>query len=610
MPRRSVIGTSALATVAAGIVGLVPASAAPNHTVSTQAAQANAWLQAAVATTIRASHGAAIRIGPDANNRSAEQQAQIVPAGHLGGRKHPVVLDIRDTDPGFEPGTVGITARSGLTGKSYWSKTYSQISGDTQLVVMVEPVGPHGTPGLVVVHFTSTPDVTPPDTDEDMTITAYAGSTGKQLWSTPFDGVYDPNLQESSNVAVGAMPIHDAHRKTVDVLVPTRTSLGGGDQQTQGHLVSGINGTTSMFAGPYTATNAFPTEAVVPDLNRDGLQDVVVVSPNSFVRALNGANPSGTALWTASLGFTGLASVTAIPNYSHGSIPDLALATVQNGDEHLTYHVLSGARGHLLWTRKADALLLVHKAGPKLVPAVVLASRSSTESTHRDTATWHYAAITPANKVLYSKQLTGTISSTGPLGGLNETISTMGDVNGDGAMDIHVTIDGVFPPVSAILSAGSAAKPDLHIQDGIINARSGAFHPVVFQAAADGSLQQGARVDLLAAEAFHGHTRLTTRRGSTRKAYYTESVTTLTGTAAAWATGLRVSGHSCSDIALVARTKPPPPTAIASAAATPQREESAILTARGARLWTVTYPIKDATGGTLVQHKRPKHFCV
>jgi hypothetical protein len=595
--------------VAAG-VGTTVSSATP--TASARAlAQVTQWVRAAQAATQQASHGTAITTAPDANSPALSQQARLVPVGHLGGRQDPVVLDIRTTD---EPpdGPVGITARAARTGHAFWHRTYS---GKTNPEFLPEPLGDSGTLGVVVVQFSST-TVSTDDITETMTLTALSGVTGATVWTASIPGSYDPLTLASSGIAVGALPFHDAHRKTIDFLVPTHTTLGP-DQELATEVVSGVNGSYVEEGGTYAASDTFPTAAVIPDINQDGLADVLIDSPNSFVQVEGGPDLMAT-LWTTDLAVPGSPEIIPIGHYSHKTSPDIAVAAIQNGQAHATINVLAGATGKLLWTRTADQVLLVHKAGPKRVPAVVLATQSSTHtttsSTSKVTTTWHYAAVTPANRVLYSKQVTGSSVARSPATPfLFAQIATVGDVNHDGSADIHVTIDGT--PLSPGLSAvAPSAKPQVHAEDGIIDGRNGDFHALAFTSGADGSLHNGAATDLLSTAAAGGHPRITAYRGSTRKRYYTRRLTGLSGWGSAWTIGLRVTGHHCSDIALAAQAGPDMLAAIApggiARAGTPLRGLVGILSARGAPLWTVKFPTKDAIGGTLTLHKKPAHFCI
>jgi hypothetical protein len=577
--------------------------AAPSR--SHQPVGAAGWLRAAAAATAKASHGTLIALGPNANDPNTTQEAHLVPAGHLGARKAPVVLDIRDTAQDINLGTVGITARAGRTGQPLWSKSFTN-AGLNQIVVTPEPIGANGTRGVVIDQFTSSSGAGG-DSDEDLTITAYSGVDGHVVWSQTFDGVYDPSTEASSNIAVKAEPFRDATHKAIDFLVPTDTSLGGGDEQTQGYVVSGVDGSVTDFGGSYTTMGTFPAEAVVPDLNHDGFADVVIDVPNAYVQALSGVQPA-TVLWSDSIGLAGYPTVTPISQYSHKTVPDIAFSTIQNGQDHITFTVLSGVTGNVLWIRQADDLLQIHAAGPNLTPAVLLATRSTTATPAKDTETWHYSAISATNKVLYSKSITASVTSPGPFD-LTATISTVGDVNGDGSIDVHATLDANSATIIVVEPAVAGTKPVVHPKDGIINGRNGDFHAVNFQNGADGSLHKGAKTDLLAAEALKGQTRLVARHGSTRAAYYTRTIHTIKGTAASWATGIRLTGHACSDIALAASTKAPAAQAIATATST-MHGELAVLTARGVRLWVVTFPTKDATGGTLTTFTKPKHYCL
>ncbi|HTW19377.1 MAG TPA: hypothetical protein VME70_04080 [Mycobacteriales bacterium] len=629
--RRSIAAATSLALVGFGVVG-APAAAAgadrpgvADRTTAARLATARlaaatsglGWVRAASAASAasaEAAHAPATLLAPRANSSEVQQIDHLLPAGHLGGRKQVAVLDIRDTAPGAAEGTVGITARAGSTGHAYWHATFtgSYVDG---VDVLVEPLGAKGLDGVLVEQWTSTPDpVYTDDFDDDLQVTALSGKSGSVLWTQSFDGIYDTNTFSESGVAFNVQPFRDSHHKAIDFLVPLLTTLVSPEDQTQGELMSGVDGSVQSFAGSFAVDNSFPTETVVPDLNRDGFEDVVVDSEGSDVQALSGASPTGVQLWNTTISPDSTTEVSTIPDYSHPHVPDVVLASYA-GPLHprFEYTVLSGASmGHLLWQREADDMMTIGKVGSHKTPAVMLATMSTSSSASKYSETWHYSTISAANKVLYARHVTATIDNPGTAAYFTHaTIGAIGDVNGDGTADVHVTIDN--EPEYSLIAGSPAAKRVVHVKDGIISGRTGAFHSVVFDSPADGSLRKGKLVDLLQTHADKGKTRLVAFHGSTGKRYYSRLVHTLSGTASAWSAGARLTGHSCSDIALIAQTAPPVEEIAGggwrNAASTPHGE-AAVLSARGARLWTVTYAMKQATGGTLTVYKRPKHYCV
>jgi 3-oxoacyl-[acyl-carrier-protein] synthase III len=119
----------------------------------------------------------------------------------------------------------------------------------------------------------------------------------------------------------------------------------------------------------------------------------------------------------------------------------------------------------------------------------------------------------------------------------------------------------------------------------------------VFDVGADGSLRNGRGTDLIATDTAKNVVTLTARNGVSRKRYYQRNVAGLHGTFQHLTVqGLRVSGHNCSDLALT--------TVLGSDGVL------GVLSARGAWLWSVRFPIKEMTGGTLRHYNNPKAYCV
>jgi len=243
----------------------------------------------------------------------------------------------------------------------------------------------------------------------------------------------------------------------------------------------------------------------------------------------------------------------------------------------------------MLWTRTGDGLLDVERAGPHLARAVTLYEFSQTISKSLITSRLTYTAVTPADTVIYHKALSVSVKplSTKSSSSTGGGVALIGDLEPDGALDVNVVNSASTQTVSTQRSA---------TQIGVIDSKTGEFHPVALQDAADGSLRKGHGTDLLAARVHDGRPVIIAWRGVNQHLYYRRMLKVISGARGVWVDGIRVSGHDCSDITL--------------SAATASRAVTGVLSARGQLLWTVDFATSHPTGGTLVHHKRPKLFCL
>jgi hypothetical protein len=532
---------------------------------------------------------AARTAAPDASGKGALSGmfpvpiGQLVAAGDLSGNGRADVLDIRGVLD--ESATVGITARDGRTGKPLWSTTVA-IPPDGDPKVLPERLGAKGKPGVLVVDSYLVSGATGTKT---VAIEALSGKTGKRLWSHSFVGTYGAGATSTAIPTFDGV-IHDVKGPTMDALVTLETALpsAGGDQTTP-VIVSGVNGSVHHPGAAVTSTAGFPSFQAIPDVTGDGLSDLLLLDPGTpgLVEAKHGH--TGVVFWKRSQTVDSFTAAMAVGSYSRRSISDIAVAQSSPVDGSADITALSGHNGHKLWSRVAGGIYLLGKAGKHLQPALGLVTSSSSSTSTTSTTGLAYEAVAVTGKLIYSKHR--SVKVTDPPGstssGSSSGLDPLGDVQPDGSLD---QIGALF------VSADSATKSVSVTVHGVVDGRTGRLRKVSFDTGADGSLRKGAATDLLEVELAKGKPQITARRGLTGKRYYLRTVPGLHHVEGAVVTGMRVSGNSCSDIAL---------TTIAGTTNT-----VGVLSARGTVLWSVTFNSSQPTGGTLAHHKAPKHFCV
>jgi hypothetical protein len=282
--------------------------------------------------------------------------------------------------------------------------------------------------------------------------------------------------------------------------------------------------------------------------------------------------------------------VVVLGRFTHRAYPDIAIESGGGSTPFgFRFTVLDGRTGHKVWSRVASQLIVLGRAGSRLVPAVELttdgfpATSPTTISDELD-----YEAIGVANKVIYRRHLSVSVPNTG--GGTESDVGTFafGDVEPDGSADTSVNLT---------LTESSTSGDVTKALAGYIDGRSGAFRPVSFTVATDGSLRSGRGTDLVATDTTKNVVTLTARNGVSRKRYYQRNVAGLHGAFQhLFVHGLRVSGHNCSDLSLT--------TVLGTDGV------AGVLSARGAWLWSVRFPAAQMTGGTLRHYKNPKAYCV
>jgi hypothetical protein len=513
----------------------------------------------------------------------------LTPVGNLVGDDRPVVLDTRQsTYSSTAPGTLGVTARDGRTGRPLWHEVLSEPPADF-IGITAEPLGPKGAPGLLAVddYQTTSGQIV----SQSLRIRALSGRTGKVLWTRAFTGAYGA-LGAQTSIPGFDGALHDAAGPDEDVLVSLETSLPSPNGfQTTPEIVSGVDGATHQPGNSFTSTEDYPSFMPLPDVSGDGLADMLVLVPGSpgLIQAERGHE--GGRIWSSTaMPITFDTGAVVLGRFTHRAYPDIAIESAGGPSLTLLFTVLDGRTGHKVWSRTASQVIVLGRAGRHLVPAVELTTDEfPVTSPTTITDEIEYEAIGVANKVIYRRRLSVSIPNTSG-GGTESDVGTsaFGDVEPDGSaetlVNLSLTVTGSTNDVTKALT-------------GYIDGRTGAFRPVSFDLGTDGSLRHGHGTDLLATDTTKNLVRLTARNGVSRRRYYQRNVAGLHGTFQHLTVqGLRVSGHNCSDLALT--------TVLGTDGV------EGVLSARGAWLWSVRFPANQMTGGTLRHYKSPKSYCV
>jgi hypothetical protein len=304
-----------------------------------------------------------------------------------------------------------------------------------------------------------------------------------------------------------------------------------------------------------------------------------------FVRVFSGKT-GGSIVTVSGLPQESFNAVQTVGKITGGPRRDLAFDIYNPANNLNVAYLVSGTTGDVVWSRPADQFYVLGKAGPHHLSALGLFSaRSTGNGTTTIGATASYQAISGANHVIYSKHV--SMSSAIPADSMaagNATAFQVGDVQPDGASELGIDLD---------LTIASGTTHDKH-RTGVVDGRTGTFHTVAAQTGSDGSLHKGAGADLLAV-GFHGHRPvLTAWDGTTRHRLYRRTLA-IGGWLNAAVGGLRVSGHSCSDVALTTETM--------------TRGGLAVTSGSGHPLWLVTFARSQVTGGTVRHYSKPRHPC-
>jgi hypothetical protein len=453
----------------------------------------------------------------------------------------------------------------------------------------VASVGIPARPGLLVAVASAAP-MTGGSESVSLSIQAWSGKTGRTLWtSAPVTGTVSKLKGVETDKGVPTPPdaIH-ARAGAEDVLVPTETSKrvrsGSRSRRVSATLVDGRTGHESTPYSPVASMSGAPSIQPVADLSGDGHTDVLIASPGHHGSLTAEAGNTGKVLWRDRLSL-GRDSFTA----SAGRISDRAAP-----DLIVTSHALRivrGRDGKVLWFRAKrrnedsapDAFRL--PAGPDGLRAVAVVSSTSRTTGRRFGAGLIFTAVTATGHPLWRRQIAASQKFSGVSAFTFSGSGPIGDVQPDGSTDLE-----------AFLQLGSGHHHKSVI--GVVSGRDGTFqrlpHVSTFVDSAAGSLVHGAGTDLLTITSARHAVRVSGFDGLSGRRLVRRLIPTL-GASVPTESGLRLTGHGCSDIEMTALGK--------------GHGQTDVLSGGGSRLWQLRYGENQATGGHLHHFKAPRQFC-
>jgi hypothetical protein len=504
---------------------------------------------------------------------------ELVAAGDLGGDGRDAVLDIR-TGYASSKEKFGVTARDGRTGRTLWA-FHEQQPVEAETSAYVVPLGPRSTPGVLVVDSIYVAQTS----TQTLELHALSGKSGSVLWTRTFSGLYEASGTHHVPIFAGITRDGPGHPVRI-VIESDGGDCNAHDCTSQALAILGSNGARHKIGALLTNTGGYPRVQAIPDVNGDGKGDIAIIDPGSPGYVMAESAITGKKIWK-----TSLADVETV--YSEldalSSRGKPLFAYINSGPFPGPFTIsLLNAKGKLLWTRTTDSAVTVNLAGTQLRPAIELQTTSASQvNSITYQATMTARALGLGGRVLWTRAVARAATNQTPGGPLTYTpeLSPLGDVQPDGARESIMSLT---------VSNGDATSAI----NGVLDGRTGVLHIGPYQFGTDGSLRRGDATDLAAGTINSSHElRVTTWRGSTRKLYYARNLAGLGDIADERLTGVRVTGHRCSDFAL--------------AAVTPfAGDEDAVLSARGTILWTVRFGTNQVVGGTRTLVSTPAHYCV
>jgi hypothetical protein len=577
--------------VVASIIGATSAAAGTGHRDTEIRSTATAlttrgWLSEERAALARAGARGFFQAPAVRGGATLGRLASLLSVGDLRGNGHRDVLELRQTVLAGGAFALGLTARDGRKGTALWARRFTEPANDG-IAVLPATLGAGGEPGFLAVDLVVGPDGSGGRL-EALRLRALSGASGKLLWTHTFNGIRAADGDES-NLPLFDGVLTESGSRGSNFLVASQTTMGI-DLTSIVYIVSGATGSPAQLGGSYTSSVAFPTFAALPDLDRDGVGDVLVLLPGGggFVRAISSG--TGNSIWTIDDGLISeIGQISVLPHFSSATTPDLAILVPNQPPPGSQVVVLKGSTGATLWRRAADGVMVIDRAGHNKVPAVGIDTVVTGDNGTSTAVAFDYQAVSPANKVVYRHRV--SVSVHDPIGSpaaeSGVAVQPIGDVQPDGALETQLRLE---------VSSATSKTTNARSISGIIDGRTGHFRALAPQTAADGSLRHGSGTDLLTTGISKHRPRVAARRGSSGTLYYQRVIAGVGAATGAQVSGLRVTGHSCSDLSL--------------ATAVGTRLRLGILTARGAPLWLISFSTKTASGGTLAHFAAPKAFCI
>jgi hypothetical protein len=555
------------------------------------AAAGQVWLR-------RQAFVAASRLNPAlVSNRPAAIALQALPfsflepAGDLTGNGRKDVLDQRLVVSGGEV-TTGITARDGRTGRVLWTRKMQSAAEDA-LPLTIGPLGGHAGRGVLVAVMSASA-LSQTTESISLSVQAWSGKTGKPVWtSTPITGTISRsgNVETDTDVPTDPDSIHALSSTVADGFIPVESSTtslttGNGHGSETATLVNGRNGAQTEPYPTSTSSTDIPELVVTADLNRDKLHDVVAIAPGHPGSLTAEAGNTGAVLWQDGFSIGIGTRVSAVGAVGSG-VSDLTVS----GE---AARLIRGRDGKILWFRGSAGkgtflfpfVYPISHAGRHGVPIVGLASFGNIDGAHRFGTRVVIRAVADTGRTVWLRRISLSVPDSGTSAEGDADLDPVGDVQPDGAVDLSIFID---------LSSGHHHKR----LSGVLSGRDGKLHRVnlagQFPGPADGSLVKGKGTDILSTSPVSGGVRLSGYDGVTGRRLVNVLVRTLAGKSATIPLGMRVTGHRCSDIALLIGQR--------------HRQQDDLLSGSGHRLWQLRFGKSQATGGHLTRYAAPRHFC-
>jgi hypothetical protein len=507
------------------------------------------------------------RAKPAATMQLSQDFGGVVPAGDLNGDGHSDVLDERDVSNG-QRDVASITARDGRTGRGLW-RWQAPVPDSGVLNAATGRIGANGRRGVLIVSYAERVSTGA----TIVTLRALSGRSGHQVWRRRVSSGPTGDIESVDTT-------HELPGRDVDLVV----ALVGGGPRAPLHplVVSGIDGHIHRLPAHPGAGEPEVILTPVPDLDGDGLDDLVMSRGGSRPGVVAEDGRTGKTLWAIRKpGFRqGNAIVTPVGHLSGTGFPDLVITTnLPHFKGPLRQSLVRGSDGHVLWTKRADQVLPVHRAGPQLEPAVDLADEIQPSKNRSGRAGVTVRAFSVQGRLLY--QTTHTVAGSTPDEPAQVSLAVAGDFQPDGAQDLQLSILG----------------PAQHVVSGWINSRTGHLHrvplltyPVSHLDEQSGSdlveLDPGGKEDrhLTLTAVGIGHNVFWRRALQVPKLYLAQ------------AASLHASTRRCSDVLISDNDFPGP-------------QLVAVYTGNGHRLWTLRFSDSAAFGGQLHRYQPPRHSC-
>jgi hypothetical protein len=503
----------------------------------------------------------------------------LVAAGDLNGDGRADLLDIRSAYS--SSARYGITARDGRTGRALWDFRETKPLGDDMNAYVV-PLGPQNKPGVIVVDQL----YAEADSTETLELQALSGKSGTVLWTRTLTGHYDPDGTQHHLPSFAGIARNGPGHPARIVVESDSGNCNSQDCTSQALTILSTNGSRHNLGSPVKDASGYPRVQALPDVNGDGKDDVAIIYPGSpgYVMAENAS--TGKKIWKTAVADVETVYSQLVPLSSRGKP---LFAYINSGPFPGPFTIsLINSIGTLLWTRTTDSAATVSLAGPKLRPAVEMETVTDSQvNSVTYQATMTARAVGLGGHVLWTRAVAQAATNQTPGGpiGFEPELTPIGDVQPDGARESIMSLTVTNGDVSSSVN-------------GVLDGRTGVLHLGPYQIGTDGSLHRGDATDLAAGTITSSHElRLRTWRGLTRKLYYSKTLANLSDIADEKLTGVRVTGHRCSDFALAATT----PSA---------GDEDAVLSARGTILWTVRFAADKVVGGARTRGPAPTHYCV